>query len=98
MAQPMDEERRAGRYSDLFAEHAEHTSDCAYCPICTGIGLVRSANPEILDHLAAAARELMIAAGMFLEEAGGRVGKPDGQRPNGSDGEGNGKVRRIDIG
>ena len=98
MSQPMDEERRAGRYSDLFAEHAEHTSDCAYCPICTGIGLVRSANPEILDHLAAAARELMIAAGMFLEEAGGRVGKPDGQRSNGSDGEGNGKVRRIDIG
>ena len=97
MSQPMDEERRAGRYSDLFAEHAEHTSDCAYCPICTGIGLVRSANPEILDHLAAAARELMIAAGMFLEEAGGRVGKPDPQRP-GPDGEGNGKVRRIDIG
>jgi hypothetical protein len=94
----MDEERRAGRYSDLFAEHAEHTSDCAYCPICTGIGLVRSANPEILDHLAAAARELMIAAGMFLEEAGGRVGKPEGQQPNGPEGEGNGKVRRIDIG
>ena len=98
MSQPMDEERRAGRYSDLFAEHAEHASDCAYCPICTGIGLVRSANPEILDHLAAAARELMIAAGMFLEEAGGRVGKPDGQGSNGSDGDGNGKVRRIDIG
>lgn len=94
----MDEERRAGRYSDLFAEHAEHTSDCAYCPICTGISLVRSTNPEILDHLAAAAREFMIAAGMFLEEAGGRVGKPDPQRGDGPDGEGNGKVRRIDIG
>jgi hypothetical protein len=98
VSQPMDEERRAGRYSDLFAEHAEHTSDCAYCPICTGIGLVRSANPEIMDHLAAAARELMIAAGMFLEEAGGRVGKPDGSRSPEPDGEGNGKVRRIDIG
>lgn len=94
----MDEERRAGRYSDLFAEHAEHTSDCAYCPICTGIGLVRSANPEILDHLAAAARELMIAAGMFLEEAGGRVGKPDASKDPVPDGDGNGKVRRIDIG
>ena len=94
----MDEEKRAGRYSDLFAEHSEHTSDCAYCPICTGIGLVRSTNPEILDHLAAAAREFMIAAGMFLEEAGGRVGKPDTQRANGSDRDDNGKVRRIDIG
>jgi hypothetical protein len=94
----MDEERRAGRYSDLFAEHSEHTSDCAYCPICTGIGMVRSANPEILDHLAAAAREFMIAAGMFLEEAGGRVGKPDGHRTAGSKEEDDGKVRRIDIG
>lgn len=97
MSQPMDEERRAGRYSDLFAEHAEHTSDCAYCPICTGISLVRSTNPEILDHLAAAAREFMIAAGMFLEEAGGRVGKPDGHR-SGPEGDDDGKVRRIDIG
>ena len=92
-----DEDRRAGRYSDLFGGHAEHTVDCAYCPICTGIGLVRSANPEILDHLAAAARELMIAAGMFLEEAGGRVGKPDAPASS-VDGNGGGKVRRIDVG
>lgn len=92
-----DDDQRAGRYSDLFGGHAEHTADCAYCPICTGIGLVRSANPEILDHLAAAARELMIAAGMFLEEAGGRVGKPDVSKTPPVD-QSAGKVRRIDIG
>ena len=97
MARSMDDER-AGRYSDLFAEHAEHASDCAYCPICTGIGLVRSANPEILDHLAAAARELMIAAGMFLEEAGGRMGKPDPSQETTPEDPDNGKVRRIDVG
>jgi len=91
----MDDDRRAGRYSDLFGAHEQHTSDCAYCPICTGISLVRSANPEILDHLAAAAREFMIAAGMFLEEAGGRVGKPE--EPAQNAGSGDGKVRRIDV-
>ena len=97
MSQQKDEDRRAGRYSDLFGAHEEHTSDCAYCPICTGIALVRSTNPEVLDHLAAAARELMIAAGMFLEEAGGRVGKPGDRDPQ-PEGTGDGKVRRIDVG
>ncbi len=92
----MDDDRRAGRYSDLFGAHQEHTSDCAYCPICTGISLVRSTNPEVLDHLAAAAREFMIAAGLFLEEAGKRVGTPDAARDHGP-GE-DAKVRRIDIG
>ena len=91
----MDDDRRAGRYSDLFGPHQEHASDCAYCPICTGISLVRSANPEVLDHLAAAAREFMIAAGLFLEEAGKRVGAPE-QHPE-DDGGDEGKVRHIDV-
>ena len=91
----MDDDRRAGRYSDLFGPHEAHSSDCAYCPICTGISLVRSANPEVLDHLAAAAREFMIAAGLFLEEAGKRVGAPE-QRTEGDGGD-DGKVRHIDI-
>lgn len=95
MSQPMDDAHRAGRYSDLFGAHQEHTSDCAYCPICTGISLVRSTNPEVLDHLAAAAREFMIAAGLFLEEAGKRVGAPD-PRGDGEAGD-DGKVRRINI-
>ena len=95
MSQPIDDER-AGRYSDLFGAHREHTSDCAYCQICTGISLVRSTNPEVLDHLAAAAREFMIAAGLFLEEAGKRVGAPEGASDDPEDGSG-GKVRRIDV-
>ena len=94
----MDDDQRAGRYSDLFGAHQDHTSDCAYCPICTGISLVRSTNPEVLDHLAAAAREFMIAAGLFLEEAGKRVGTPDpADQPQPHD-DGDGKVRRIDVG
>ena len=94
----MDDDQRAGRYSDLFGEHREHTSDCAYCPICTGISLVRSTNPEVLDHLAAAAREFMIAAGLFLEEAGKRVGTPDQTEGSHPHDDGDGKVRRIDVG
>lgn len=96
MSQQRDEDGRAGRYSDLFGAHGDHASDCTYCPICTGIGVVRSANPEILDHLAAAAREFMIAAGMFLEEAGSRVGRPED--PTREPGPDDGKVRRIDVG
>ena len=94
----MVDDERAARYSDLFGAHRdhEHTPDCAYCPICTAIAAVRTTNPEVLDHLASAARELMIAAGMFLEEAGNLVGKPQPTTEDNDDGAG--KVRRIDVG
>ena len=89
----MDEER-AARYSDLFASRHEHSRDCAYCPICATIAVVRNTKPEVLEHLASAARELIIAAGMILEEASEIVGKPENadskSRPS--------NVRKIDIG
>ena len=66
----MNEEIRAARYSDLFEEPHAARSDCAYCPICTTISVVRSTKPEVLDHLAKAAREVLLAAGILLEEAG----------------------------
>lgn len=95
----MTEDERAARYSDLFGAQHDHTPDCAYCPICAAIATVRNTKPEVLEHLAAAARELVLAAGMFLEEASEHIGRPDGVRPNGADDEdGDGKVRRIDIG
>ena len=94
--QPADE--RAARYSDLFAGRHEHPPECAYCPICATIAVVRNTNPEVLDHLAGAARELLAAAGKLLEEAEKVVGAPpqaddapeDAPRPS--------KVRRIDVG
>jgi hypothetical protein len=104
------EDERAARYSDLFEGRRDHTPDCAYCPICSGIAMVRSVKPEVLEHLAAAARELMIAAGLFLEDAGDRVGsQDDGSRrdrspepgagaPRRTGGEGGRGVRRIDTG
>lgn len=91
----MSQEERAARYSDLFEESHDHAPDCAYCPICATIAVVRRTKPEILDHLAAAARELIIAAGILIEEAGEVIGtdpqstRDDPEVP---------KIRRIDIG
>lgn len=104
------EARRAARKSDLFGHETSdrsqpspsegHPSDCAYCPICATIAVVKKTRPEVLDHLAAAARELIVAAGIILEEAGEIVGGAPAQEPEpGSthepDRESDGKVHRI---
>lgn len=95
----MTEEGRAARYHDLFENGHEHKSDCAYCPICATIAVVRQTKPEVLEHLAAAARELIVAAGLLLEEAGKVVGAPETEDTTARDSGGNdSKVRRIDIG
>ncbi|MGH2805905.1 MAG: hypothetical protein ACRDKT_01390 [Actinomycetota bacterium] len=93
----MDEQQRSARYSDLFGTEHEHTPDCAYCPICATIGIVRNTKPEVMDHLAAAAREFMIAAGMLLQEAGEVLGNAEAAKTKPADAEDDGKVRRIDI-
>jgi hypothetical protein len=92
----MDEQERSARYSDLFGTEHEHTPDCAYCPICATIGIVRNTKPEVMDHLAAAAREFIIAAGMLLQEAGEVLGNAEAAKPP-AEGEDDGKVRRINI-
>jgi hypothetical protein len=99
----MIEEERAARYSDLFAARHDHgESNCAYCPICTTIGVLRNTKPEVLDHLAAAARELIAVAGILLEEAGDVIAAAEavGGHKTGATSkttEDDGKVRRIDI-
>jgi hypothetical protein len=93
-------EERAARYSDLFeGAHDEHASDCAYCPICATIAVVRKTRPEVMDHLAVAAREMIIAAGIMLEEAESFVGSGRTDTEGPDEGDGNEpRVRRIDIG
>ncbi|HEY7874257.1 MAG TPA: hypothetical protein VIG64_03950 [Actinomycetota bacterium] len=96
-----EEAGRAARYHDLFENGHEHKSDCAYCPICATIAVLRQTKPEVLEHLAAAARELIVAAGILLEEAGSFVGAPETDNGDGSsaaNGADGAKVRRIDIG
>ena len=91
----MTDDARAARYSDLFGEKHEHPPECAYCPICATINIVRDTRPELLDHLAAAARELILAAGIILEEAGEKLGNESNQ-PSSPSGDAK-KVRRIDL-
>lgn len=91
----MTEDTRGARYSDLFENaHAHSGSDCAYCPICATIAAVRNTKPEVIEHLAAAARELVLAAGLFLEHASESIGT---DAPPAEADEDRGKVRRIDV-
>ncbi len=99
MAEEKDD--RAARYSDLFESRRrdhEHPPDCAYCPICATINVVRNTKPEVLDHLAGAVRELLVAASMLLEEAEGVVGRPQASRRDAASEDDEGKVRHIDVG
>ena len=90
-------DERGARYSDLFASRHDHPSDCAYCPICATISVVRNTNPEVLDHLAGAARELLAAASILIEEAEKAVAKPAEGGGGAQAGEAS-KIRRIDVG
>jgi hypothetical protein len=90
---------RAARYSDLFGTGADHpptdAGNCAYCPICATIGVIREAKPEMVEHLAVAAREIIVAAGLFLEEAERVMSATGGA---GDEEAAAGKLRRMDIG
>ena len=95
----MSDPERAARYSDLFdGAHQHGEGSCAYCPFCAAISVARETRPEVVDHLANAAREFLIAAGMLLEDVGSRLG---GDQENGSNGVTDSEmptIRRIDIG
>jgi hypothetical protein len=93
----VNEDERAARYSDLFESRHDHAPDCAYCPICATINVVRNTRPEVLDHLAGAVRELLVAASMMIEEAESVIGAAQQARPDPEE-ESASKVRRIDVG
>ena len=90
------DEPRAARYSDLFAARRDHGPDCAYWPVCATVSVVRKTIPEVLDHLAGAARELLGAAAKLLEEAERVVAAAsESSRPKGTPEADN--VRHIDA-
>ena len=60
-------ERSARSRADYTNEQG-HDGECPYpCPICAGVGMLRQFSPEIGEHLATAAKELMLAAKAFLD-------------------------------
>lgn len=92
----MSDTERAARYRDLFAESHDHGSDCAYCPFCAAIAIVRKTRPEVLDHLAVVARELITVAGLLLQEAEGVIGAPAPEDERNK--QSPPTIRRIDVG
>jgi Family of unknown function (DUF5304) len=58
------------------------SAECRLCPICQGLALVRGRDPEVIEHLNAAATSLLAALRAAL------ASEP-GERP---------VVQRIDIG
>lgn len=47
---------------------AGHTGECPYaCPVCAVIGILKQMSPEVTNHLAAAAREFVLAARALLD-------------------------------
>ena len=55
-----------GTVTDDLGEHIAHGEDCRYCPLCRGIQVVRSASPEVREHLASAILSLAQAATAYL--------------------------------
>jgi hypothetical protein len=51
---------------------------CRYCPICTAVALLRSSNPEVVEHLEAAGMSLLAALRTVAEQ---RASHHDRQRP-----------------
>jgi hypothetical protein len=94
---PEDEGAPPPPIPGYFGHDHAAVSDCAYCPICATIGLVRNAKPEVLEHLANAARELILAAGMIVEEAGKVVGAQAAPAKPAQEEEPPSNVRHLDI-
>lgn len=56
---------------------AGHTGECPYgCPVCAAIGILKQMSPEVTQHLAAAAREFVLAAKAFLDGIAERDREP----------------------
>jgi len=60
----------AGHVSDVAEELTTHIAtgdtECRYCPICRTVHAIRTASPEVREHLATAASSLAQAAASLL--------------------------------
>jgi hypothetical protein len=63
----------AGRAASAVQEVSDHVDtgapECAWCPVCRTVHLVRATSPEVRDHLASAAASFLQAAAGILAAA-----------------------------
>jgi hypothetical protein len=71
---------------DIDAHLATGDAECAYCPICRTVHVLREASPEIRTHLATAGSALVQAAASIVAAAAA-----SGQQPR------SGGVENIDL-
>ena len=48
----------------------------AFCPICTALTTMQDVRPEVVQHLMAASRELLLAARSFIDARVDTAGSP----------------------
>lgn len=77
-----------GESASAAHPHDSHLGpECAICPLCQLLSRVRSARPEVFDHLSGAVVALMRAASATFEHHDGSWSRPEGAPT----------VERIDI-
>jgi hypothetical protein len=79
---------------------AGQAPECQICPVCAGLAALRGARPEVVEHLAKAGAELLLAARALLDGAAGddAPARPRrGRRQPGGAAGGDG-LQRIDVG
>lgn len=80
-------DRAAATVSEINAHIATGSAECAFCPICRTVHVVRQTSPEVKAHLAGAASSLLQAVVQMLAT----VPPPAGRQEPGSG------VERIDL-
>ncbi|GGR59398.1 hypothetical protein J2S40_001008 [Nocardioides luteus] len=81
---------RVAHLAESFGEHLDTGApECAYCPLCRTVHVLRESSPEVKVHLASAAASLMQAAAAVLNAAatGPGAGPSDGPSEGPSEGE-----------
>ena len=74
-----------GVAAETLAAHIGGSQQCAICPLCQALALIRGAQPEVYEHLADAASALTAAVTALVESVGS---SPPPTRP---------RVQRIEV-
>lgn len=94
-ADDRDADNRGGDADGRDGDGGAHRIDaCGVCPICIGLRVLGDARPEVVGHLAEAARQLTLAVRAVVDAAAD--GHPTGAADRPTDGGRDGRHRRDD--